>query len=163
VLPDVDPTQGLSRQVVDEAEDFETFTRWNFVLSQVAFIGVLALYAWRGARFTRESAAGRIGTGMLLGMLGLALAGLSQLPFQLADLWWQRRHELWKTGYVDWFVESWAGAGFLFICLWLLITGAGRGAPEALVAGGDAGVRRPGAAVRVHPAVPGSQSGGRPV
>jgi hypothetical protein len=75
VLPDVDPTQGLSRQVVDEAEDFETFTRWNFVLSQVAFIGVLALYAWRGARFTRESAAGRIGTGMLLGMLGLALAG----------------------------------------------------------------------------------------
>jgi hypothetical protein len=94
MLPDVDPTQGLSRQVVDQAEDFETFTRWNFVLSQAAFIGVLALYAWRGARFTRESAAGRIGTGMLLGMLGLALAGLAQLPFQLADLWWQRRHGL---------------------------------------------------------------------
>jgi hypothetical protein len=30
---------------------------------------VLVLYAWRGARFVRESAAGPIGTGMLLGML----------------------------------------------------------------------------------------------
>jgi STE24 endopeptidase len=123
VLPNVDPTNGLSRQVVDDAEDFETFTRWNFVLSQVAFLGVLALYAWRGARFTRESAAGRIGTGMLLGMLGIALAGLSQLPFQLASLWWERRHGLWKTGYLDWFFESWVvlGAEFLFICLWLLV------------------------------------------
>jgi hypothetical protein len=124
VLPNIDPTRGLGPQVVDEAEDFETFTRWNFVLSQLAFLGALGLYAWRGARFTRESAAGRIGTGMLLGMLGLALAGLSQLPFQLGDLWWQRRHGLWKTGYLDWFVESWAvlGAEFLFICFWLLIT-----------------------------------------
>jgi STE24 endopeptidase len=123
VLPNVDPTSGLSRQVIDEAEDYETFTRWNFVLSQVAFLGVLALYAWRGARFTRESAAGRIGTGMLLGMLGIALAGLSQLPFQLASLWWERRHGLWKTGYLDWFLESWVvlGAEFLFICLWLLV------------------------------------------
>jgi len=123
VLPNVDPTSGLSRQVIDEAEDYETFTRWNFVFSQVAFLGVLALYAWRGARFTRESAAGRIGTGMLLGMLGIALAGLSQLPFQLADLWWERRHGLWKTGYLDWFLESWVvlGAEFLFICLWLLV------------------------------------------
>jgi STE24 endopeptidase len=123
VLPNVDPTSGLSRQVIDEAEDFETFTRWNFVLSQVAFLGVLALYAWRGARFARESAAGRIGTGMLLGMLGIALAGLSQLPFQLASLWWERRHGLWKTGYLDWFLESWVvlGAEFLFICLWLLV------------------------------------------
>jgi STE24 endopeptidase len=124
VLPNIDPTRGLGPQVVDEAEDFETFTRWNFVLSQLAFLGALGLYAWRGARFTRESAAGRIGTGMLLGMLGLALAGLSQLPFQLGDLWWQRRHGLWKNGYLDWFVESWAvlGAEFLFICFWLLIT-----------------------------------------
>ncbi|MGI9111807.1 MAG: hypothetical protein ACR2GT_06390 [Gaiellaceae bacterium] len=45
---------------------------------------MLALYAWRGAGFARESAAGRIGTGMLLGMIGLALVWLSQVPFRLA-------------------------------------------------------------------------------
>ena len=70
-----------------------------------------------------ESAAGRIGTGMLLGMLGLAFAWVSQLPFGLAAHWWQRRHGLTRTGYLDWALENWAllAGEFLFICLSLLI------------------------------------------
>jgi len=124
VLPEIDPKDGLGQSVVEEAEEFEALLRWSFVASQIAALAVLVVYAWRGARFTRESAAGRIGTGMLLGMLGLALVWLSQLPFQLLELWWMRRHGLWQAGYLDWFFESWAvlGAEFLFICLWLLIT-----------------------------------------
>jgi STE24 endopeptidase len=124
VLPEVDATRGLDPRTVDEAETFERFSRWSFVASQLVLIGVLALYAWRGARFVRESAAGRIGTGMLLGMLGLAFVWLSQLPFQLLDLWWQRRHDLWEAGYLDWFLERWAvlAAEFLFISLWLVVT-----------------------------------------
>ena len=124
VLPDVDATKGLDKSVLDDAEDFETFLRWSFVASQLAALAVLAVYARRGARFARESAAGRIGTGMLLGMIGLALVWLSQLPFELLELWWQRRHELWNAGYLDWFLESWIslGAEFLFVCFWLLIT-----------------------------------------
>ena len=124
VLPDVDPTAGLGDDALDEAEDYATFTRWSFVASQLTALAVLAVWAWRGARYARESAAGRIGTGMLLGMLGLALVWVSQLPFQLLELWWLRRHELWNAGYLDWFFESWAqlAAEFLFICLWLLIT-----------------------------------------
>jgi STE24 endopeptidase len=61
---------------------------------------------------------------MLLGMLGLALVWLSQLPFQLLELWWQRRHDLWEGGYLDWFLERWAvlAAEFLFISLWLVVT-----------------------------------------
>ena len=124
MLPQVDPATGLGDHVIDEAEEFEEFLRWSFLASQLAALGVLFVYAWRGARFTRESAAGRIGTGMLLGMLGLALVWLSQLPFQLLETWWLRRHQLWNAGYLDWFFESWAvlSAEFLFICLWLLIT-----------------------------------------
>jgi STE24 endopeptidase len=124
VFPKIDPSRGLGERVIDEAEEFERVLRWNLVVSQLVLLAVLALYAWRGARFTRESAAGRIGTGMLLGMLGLALAWLSQLPFQLVELWWLRRHDLWRASYLDWFLESWVvlAAEFLFICLWLLIT-----------------------------------------
>ena len=62
-----------------------------FLLSQVVLLVTLGLYARYGARFTRESAAGRIGTGMLLGMLGFGFVWLSQLGFGLAELWWQRR------------------------------------------------------------------------
>jgi STE24 endopeptidase len=124
VLPEIDATRGVSAGALDEAEDLGRFTTWNFVASQLVLLIVLALYAWRGARLTRESAAGRIGTGMLLGMLGLALVWISQLPFQLLDLWLLRRYGLWEAGYLDWFIENWIvlAAEFLFICLWLVIT-----------------------------------------
>jgi STE24 endopeptidase len=124
VLPEVDATRGLSSSVLERAEDFDTFMTWNSVASQLVLVCVLILYAWRGARLARESAAGRIGTGMLLGMLGLAFVWLSQLPFQLLELWWLRRYDLWEAGYLEWYFENWAvlAAEFLFICLWLLIT-----------------------------------------
>jgi STE24 endopeptidase len=93
------------------------------VLSQITVLLVLWVYARKGIAFIKASAAGRIGTGMLLGMLGLALVWLSQLPFGLADHWWARRHGLTSQGYFDWAVSNWAelGAAFLFICLALLI------------------------------------------
>jgi len=89
----------------------------------IVLLAVLALYAVRGERFTRESAAGRVGTGMLLGMLGFAIVWLTQLPFGLAGLWWERRHHVSKQGYLDWITSSWSGLGgqFLFICLAILI------------------------------------------
>jgi STE24 endopeptidase len=71
----------------------------------------------------RESAAGRIGTGMLLAMLGFAILWLVQLPFGLADLWWQRRHGVSFSGYAEWILDNWLGLGgeFLFVCLAILI------------------------------------------
>jgi len=97
--------------------------RWSWVLSQIALVAVLALYARKGAALARHSAAGRIGTGMLLGMLGLALVWLTQLPFGLARHWWDRRHDLTDEGYLSWALSGWAelGAAFLSICLALLI------------------------------------------
>jgi STE24 endopeptidase len=60
---------------------------------------------------------------MLLGMLGLALVWLVQVPFGLVDLWWQRRHGVSELGYVDWFLLNWFALGgqFLYVCLALLI------------------------------------------
>lgn len=94
-----------------------------FVLSQLTLLIVLGAYARWGGRFTRESAAGRIGTGMLLGMLGLALVWIAQLPFSIVELWWERRHGLLKVGYVDALFGNWFALGgeFLSICLALLI------------------------------------------
>ena len=93
------------------------------LLSVVALIAVLTLYARRGARFARESAAGRIGTGMLLGMLGLGFVWMVQLPFSVVGLWWERRHGISKQSYFDVIVGSWFGlAGvFVFASLAILI------------------------------------------
>ncbi len=83
----------------------------------------LGIYAIKGPGFVRESAAGRIGTGMLLGMLGLAFVWFAQLPFGLAELWWERGHDVSSQGYVDWLINYFlpAGGEFLFISLAMLI------------------------------------------
>ena len=123
-LPEVDEERIFDDAVLDRTERYERFLRWNGIASLVVLLAVLALYAWRGWRFARESAAGRIGTGMLLGMIGFALVWIAQLPFALADIWWQRRYGIVEAGYLEWIFENWLvlGAEFLFICLWLLIT-----------------------------------------
>ncbi len=84
---------------------------------------MLAVYARKGVRFARESAAGRIGTGMLLGMIGLALVWISQVPFRIAETWWNRRYGQTDSGYVETLFANWfaLGAQFLFICFALLI------------------------------------------
>lgn len=122
-LPRIDAERVLGAAELERVGDYERFVRWSFLLSQLAVIVVFALYARYGHRFTRESAAGRIGTGMLLAMLGLAILWLVQLPFGLADLWWQRRHDVSFIGYGEWIVDNWFALGgeFLFVSLAILI------------------------------------------
>jgi STE24 endopeptidase len=123
-LPPVDEERLFDEALLDRTATYERFLRWNHVASQIVLLIVLALYARRGRRFARESAAGRIGTGMLLGMIGLALVWVAQLPFAAADVWWQKRYDLVTAGYLEWALQNWflLGAQFLFICLWLLVT-----------------------------------------
>lgn len=122
-LPEVDAGALLSPAQLDEARAYERFLRVDFLLAEVTVLLVFGLYARYGRRFTRESAAGRIGTGMLLAMLGFALLWLAQLPFGVAALWWERRHGVSEQDYGTWIFESWLGLGgaFLFVCLAILI------------------------------------------
>ncbi len=118
---DVDATFGA--QAVDKAESFEAFIRIVTILSIVVELVTLGLYAWRGARFARESAAGPIGTGFLLGMLGFGILWLVQLPFTIVQLWWLKDHDVVTVGYVEAIVDDFLSLGgtFLSICAALLI------------------------------------------
>jgi STE24 endopeptidase len=121
--PNIDPGAIFTAKQLGEARDYERFTRINAILSLIVLVVVLVLYARHGERFTRESAAGRIGTGMLLGMLGFAFVWLAQLPFGLVQLWWDRRHDVSDEHYVEWAINSFFSLGgtFLFVCAALLI------------------------------------------
>jgi len=122
-LPKVHVDTLFTAHQLARARNFERFGRIDWLLSELALLGVLAVYARRGARFARESAAGRIGTGLLLGMLGLGIVWLVQLPFGLAGVWWERRWGIGHGGYLEWIVGNWAAlAGeFLSVCAALVI------------------------------------------
>ena len=107
----------------EEAEEFEVLMRWLFIASQLVLVGVLVWYTRFGKRFLSESAAGPIGTGFLLGMMGIALVWLVQLPFGLVEIWWARKHDAAEVGYLEFVFGDFFGlAGeALFLCLLLLI------------------------------------------
>lgn len=123
VLSSVDDRAVFGSELVERAERFERVLYVLWALSQIALFATLATYARKGARFTRESAAGPIGTGMLLGMLGLALVWLVNLPFRVVGHWWALRYDVAEAGYVSWLFEDWflLGAQFVALCLALSI------------------------------------------
>lgn len=122
-LPHLSASTFFTPSELNRARNYERFMRIDYVLSQIALLAALTGYALRGERLERESAAGRVGTGLLLGMLGLAIVWIAQLPFGLAGLWWERRHGISHQGYVSWVLESFFGLGgtFLSICLVIAI------------------------------------------
>jgi STE24 endopeptidase len=122
-LPHVDVNAVFGKAAVHKAVRVERFFLIIWVLGQLALFATLWLYARRGARFARESAAGPIGTGMLLGMLGLGIVWIVELPFRALDLWWARRYGLTESGYLDWIFGHWLelGAAFVSVCMALLI------------------------------------------
>jgi STE24 endopeptidase len=123
-LPHVDPRSFFSPSFLRRSASFERFLDLDALLAELTLLVVLALYAKRGHRLMRESAAGRIGTGMMLGMLGFAVLWLAEVPFGLAAVWWERRHGISHQGYLASLLTSFFSLGgtFLFVTLALLVT-----------------------------------------
>lgn len=122
-LPHVDVDATFGAGLVSRAERYERFLYVNWALAQLVALATLWIYARRGTRFIRESAAGPIGTGMFLGMVGLAIVWLTQLPFSVAALWWDRRHGVSEIGYLEAIFGGWLALGgtFVAVCVALLV------------------------------------------
>jgi STE24 endopeptidase len=121
--PDLSPDRFFSSSFLDRSASYERFLTIDGLLAIVVLLAVLAVYARRGDRLMSESAAGRVGTGMLLGMLGFGVVWFAQLPFGLAAVWWQRDHGVSHQGYLEWILGSFLGLGgtFLFVAAALAI------------------------------------------
>ena len=119
----VDPSTLFSSRFLSRSRSYERFLEIDRLLGQITLLIVLVVYAKRGHRLMRESAAGRIGTGMLLGMMGFAIVWLAEIPFGLAAVWWERRHGVSHEGYVSSVVSGFLGLGgeFLFVSFALLV------------------------------------------
>jgi STE24 endopeptidase len=120
----LDPGGYFPQSFLRRSSSYARFLEIAGVLARAALLVVLVLYARRGHRLMRESAAGRIGTGMLLGMLGFALVWLAEVPFTLAVVWWERRHHVSRQNYAEALLEGFAALGsrFLFISLALAVS-----------------------------------------
>ena len=122
-LPHLDPHAYFSPAELRRSASFSRVEDAIWWVSTVGQLAALALFARFGGRWARESAAGPLGTGMLLGMLGFALVWAVELPAGVVDLWWQRRHGLSHVGYATSLFGGWLALGgqFVFLCVALAI------------------------------------------
>ena len=122
-LPHVEASRFFGASFLERSSSFERFLYIDGLLGWVTLLVVLGLYAWWGDRLMRESAAGRVGTGILLGMLGFAIVWIAEIPFGLAAVWWERRHGISHQGYFEWLIGSFfeLGPTFLFVSLALAV------------------------------------------
>ena len=121
--PSLSPHRFFSDSFLRSSSSYELFLTIDGLLAMVALLVVLVVYARRGHRLMRESAAGRVGTGMMLGMLGFAVVWLAEIPFGLAAVWWERSHGVSHQGYLAWIFTSFISLGstFAFVAMALAI------------------------------------------
>ena len=115
-LPHLDPATVFGPAVLHRAERYSRALRLLWLGSVIAKLVVLGLFTRYGIRWMRESAAGPIGTGMLLGMLGFALVWLAQVPFAVLEVWWRHRYGL-SGSYAQATVGNWLALGVQFVIL----------------------------------------------
>jgi Zn-dependent protease with chaperone function len=119
----LDPHAFFGSDLLRKGDHYEQFLDIVSLLETAATIVVFVLYARFGTRFIRDSAAGPIGTGMLLVMLGFGLVWLVSIPFDVVALWWERRYHVSRVSYAESIFGGWLtlGAVFTFLCLAVLI------------------------------------------
>jgi STE24 endopeptidase len=114
--PHLDPATVFGAGVLHRAERYGRGLRLLWAGSVAVKLVALGLFARYGVRWMRESAAGPVGTGMLLGMLGFALVWLAQLPFAVLEVWWRHRYGLGGS-YLQVTVGNWLALGVRFVVL----------------------------------------------
>jgi STE24 endopeptidase len=120
-LSGVPEEEFFSAGLIHRAQHYESFFYWLVLGQTVATVVVFGLYAWGGARFSRESAAGPIGTGMLLAMLGFGLVWLVTVPFEMLASWWQRRYHQSHESYWAVIFGGWLALAVEFLLLSLAV------------------------------------------
>jgi STE24 endopeptidase len=100
--PKLNASQLVAPRLLHEAQRFTRIEALLGLGSMLTLLTVLAVYAVVGPRFTRESAAGPIGTGIMLAILGVGLVYVIQVPWGILGLWRERRHGIASTSYGGW-------------------------------------------------------------
>jgi Zn-dependent protease with chaperone function len=115
-LPHLDEHALFTGFVVHRARHFSGGVGLFWLGQTLTQLVVLGFFARYGVRWMRESAAGPIGTGLLLGMIGFALVWVAELPFSVLEVWWRHRYGL-DGSYVQATIGDWLGLGARFVLL----------------------------------------------
>ncbi|MGN6797541.1 MAG: M48 family metalloprotease [Gaiellaceae bacterium] len=129
-LSGLDAHRYFSAHELHRARDFNRVEQLLYVLNLAAQVTALVLLVRLLPRSVRSMGLGRIGSGIVAGMVLLVTLWFVGLPFSLFDLWWQHHWGLGPFDIVAWLASQWSTLGpeavFAMATIVLLVGTAGR-------------------------------------
>jgi STE24 endopeptidase len=107
-----DPHRWFADAQLSRSRRYERFEYVLWALHLLATIVALLVLSRRAPRMARSIELGRIGTGVIVGMVMLVTLWAVSLPFGFAQQWWEARHGLAPHDYVTWIFAPWASLTF---------------------------------------------------
>lgn len=115
-VPDLNLNADAHRWFTDaqiaRSRRYERFEYVLWALHLLATIVALIVLSRRAPRMARSIELGRVGTGVIVGMVILVTFWAISLPFGLAEQWWEARHGLAPHDYLAWIFAPWASLSF---------------------------------------------------
>jgi STE24 endopeptidase len=109
---DSNPHRWFTDAQLARSRRYERFEYVLWALHLLATIVALLVLSRRAPRMARSIELGRIGTGVIVGMVMLVTLWAVSLPFGFAEQWWEARHGLAPHDYVTWIFAPWASLSF---------------------------------------------------
>ncbi|MBD0349207.1 MAG: M48 family metalloprotease [Thermoleophilia bacterium] len=107
-LPELDPRDYFATEHLRRSGRYERFLRADLILASFVQIAVAVAIAWRAPGLATRLRGGPLLRAVQLALLTLVVLWLARLPFGFAGLWWRRRYDVAREGYVDYLVRPWS-------------------------------------------------------
>ena len=120
----LDVRSHFSARFLSRTSDYERFLRIDWVLATLASLAALAVVAWKAPKITPTIGIGRIGKGLIIGMVTLTVLWFVGFPFALAERWWEGHYHLVSGGVWPWISAQLPALATeaVFACLtWLIV------------------------------------------
>jgi STE24 endopeptidase len=129
-LSGLDERRFFSAYQLERARSYSRGEQALFVVSVVAQLAALVVLVRLLPRSVRSMGLGRVGSAIVAGMVLIVTLWFVDLPFSLADLWWQSHWGLGPFDVLSWLAAQWSTLGpeaiFAMATIVLLVGLAGR-------------------------------------
>src|SRR5213083_755222 len=100
-LPQLDERAVFGAVLVHRAERYERFLVWDWIAGTLATLAAYAVIVRRARTIAPRLGLRPVNSGIVLGMLTITMVWAVSLPFAIAALWWERRHETSRETYAS--------------------------------------------------------------
>src|SRR5438034_2307873 len=93
--------------LVRRAERYERFLDWDWVFGTLAALAAYAVMLRRGRELASRLGLRDVNAAIVVGVVTFSVVWTATLPFALAAVWWEKRHDILRESYVEALTTAW--------------------------------------------------------